>query len=140
MLVLSFCTLQLSLLGGGPDCALPLAGFVTGGTQDMTGMRMQVDPRTELTESEERLAGITDVAASQYHVSVAQGDNDSIPKPCTSSTGSDCPSMTPCVFATLPAMADASMDMGLVREEHILLSVLAPPSTSISPDLPPPRA
>ncbi len=135
MLVLSFCTLQLSLLSGGPECALP---FGVDNAQSMASMGMEMDSQSGATASAERVEDMR--GANSQNAIVAPGDNDSTPAPCTSRTGSNCPSMAPCVFATLPAIATASLEMGVVREDHVALTVLAPPSATTSPDLPPPRA
>ena len=135
-LLLSFFTLQLSLLSGGPDCARPLVGE---NATVMANMAVPVNAQTNRSAPTERADDMSSDAASQSAF-VAAGEDGSAPQPCTNGTSSGCPTMAPCLFATLPAIAQVSPPTGLVREEYVPLTVLEPLSASVSPDLPPPRA
>lgn len=103
-LVLSFASLQLSLLAGGPGCSTPSTA-VGGGPAAMTGM------------GRSPAAPCGDAAAPQ-----------------------SCPTMAPCLFAVLVPVAQAELPTTADPVSVVVSVVLTPPSTTSSPEIPPPRA
>ena len=118
-LVLSFAALQLTLLGGGPGCALP--GSPSAAAASMVGMDMGGAPKAN--------------AASH-------GDRERTPAaPCEdSSSAQACRSMAPCLFAlSLPQPSVTASDAPAVVP-ILAIRALAPRSVTSAPELPPPRA
>lgn len=122
-LALSFASLQLALLAGGPGCSTPSAAVGGGGPAAMAGMggsAMEVAGRTgnaPAAREGEPAAPCGDAAAPQ-----------------------SCPTMAPCLFAVLVPVAHAEMPTTADPASVVVSVVLTPPSTTSSPAIPPPRA
>jgi hypothetical protein len=115
-IVLSFASLQLTLLAGGPGCAMPGDGAArpAGAQASMAGMASM--PGDEMPRS------AADVPCDQPAAPQA------------------CDTMAPCLFAALPPDAAADAPTALVQSRAIAARHAAPPFESPPPDLPPPRA
>lgn len=144
LLVLSFLSLQLSLFGGGADCAVtgafPQSGAsversgtdvasmnmsgmnmdMAGVNMDMTGMDMAPPPAT-----------------NPHHVAAAAHDEESCD---TEGARTGCDSMTVCVFAAVTSPASIRNVRSTAPSRMPTLAVRTPPSEGDAPDLPPPRA
>lgn len=112
-LVLSVASLQLTLLAGGPGCAVP-GGDGAGSVGAQTSM-----------------AGM---ASGEMPMSAdgASCEAPAVPQACDT--------MAPCLFAALQPHAAADAPDGPVGSAVIASRDAAPPSESAPPDLPPPRA
>ena len=115
-LVLSVASLQLTLLAGGPGCAMP------GGDAARS------------VGAETSMAGMAGMAGDEMPVS-ADG------APCEEPAAPEaCDTMAPCLFAALPSVAAADAPTAPVRSRAIAALHAALPFESAPPDLPPPRA
>ena len=114
-LVLSVASLQLTLLAGGPGCAMPGDGARSVGAETSMG-------------------GMAGMAGDEMPVS-ADG------APCEEPAAPQaCDTMAPCLFAALPPDAAADAPAAPVRSRAIAARHAALPFESAPPDLPPPRA
>jgi hypothetical protein len=120
-LVLSFAALQLTLLGGGPGCALPGSASAAVATSTMVSMDMGGEPKARAT---------------------SRDAHDRTPAaPCEdSSSAQACRSMAPCLFAlSLPEPSVAASELTAVVP-ILAMRALAPRSVTSAPEIPPPRA
>ena len=139
VLALSFASLQLTLLAGGPACAIPgshlahtgevVAGMDMGGMDmggmDMTGMDMASAGR-----------GLSEQVPGPHPAS-------GLPEhgPCDESSAPQaCQSMAPCLFAALTTVAQVNAAESPAPSAVIAALIAAPPSATSAPESPPPRA
>ena len=130
-LVLSFASLQLTLLGGGPGCPTPTARGVAGSQQTgaATGAR------------EPGMDGMAMPAAVGSPAGAHGGAADEAPAPCGESAAPEaCRTLAPCLFATVPAPVSTEVVIGTARTRVLTAVAVALPSETPAPDVPPPRA
>lgn len=127
LLLLSFLSLQLSLMSGGERCPMvatfgqsvpAMAGMDMAG-MDMAGMAM---PAAHTTDQTGTVAGLDE-------------------HPCDEGDGSSttCDSMTVCAFAAVVVPSDTIASLHRPSVHAPILAVRMPPSDADGPDLPPPR-
>jgi hypothetical protein len=125
-LVVGFFAVQLSLVGGSLACPVASYGSSIARQADhaptMTGMRMSGEP-----------------ASSQQRM-MAHGDSPT-EHPCDQ-TGlpQSCQALASCAAPFAAAAADRHASVSLPSSGAPVLSVLAPQSPTLLPELPPPRA
>jgi hypothetical protein len=111
--------LQLILLGSGLACAIPGMGDHTANA----GMaQMDMDSGSSMP-------------SAPQHAPDHDGSPCSLPW-----APAGCHSMAPCAPAAVASQTVALLPAPLVEHEMARLVILAPPSRSIPPELPPPRA
>jgi len=116
ILFISFLALQLNALGGGAACILAgSTGQMGGADATMAGMDM----------------------AGDSHGTPTPGQS-----PCHQSGGShaSCQSMTQCAAILAVIQADVGTASVSAPAGRIALVAIAPPSRSLTPDVPPPKA
>jgi len=122
LLLLSFLSLQLSLISGGERCPV-VSLFGQGSTSmagmDMAGMDMAGRQGDEQSD-----------APSSHH------DEQSCDDESASTT---CDSMTVCAFAAVTAPASVRTTQRLTAPREPTLALRTPPTEGDAPDLPPPR-
>ena len=132
VLVLGFLSLQLSLLSGGEKCSVATV-FAQSNTgmvgMDMAGMDMAG-------------MGIAGTEIASQHGG-SQSDAPSLhddEQSCEGVvTGTNCDSMTVCVFAAVTAPTSVRNLQRLPSARAPTLAVRTPPTTGDAPELPPPR-
>jgi len=123
MLLVSIVAMQLTSLSGGAGCPMPLAGDAS--MEFMNGPAMRGMAMT---------AG--DDAADLGKVGDAER-----PAPCDESTAPGfCATMTPCVFAILPVLAQGAAPVARTPSRIDALRVLTPSPVTTAPELHTPRA
>jgi len=136
-LVLSFASLQLTLLAGGPGCPMPVGDAAPAGAAGaMAGMDMAGMDMAGPTAS-------TSGPASGAADGRPDGRQPDAPHsaPCDeSATPQACPTMAPCLFAAV--LPEAQPEAPVVRGPSTVVAalVLTPASVTSAPELPPPRA
>ncbi len=153
-LVVSFASLQLSLASGGPGCPLPGAMDMSSAAMNMSSAAMDMSP-AEMNMSSAAMSGASaeamagmDMAGMDMATTAGSGAGEApvnpgaaAPQaPCDSSAPPNtCPTMAPCVFASVPASTRLSSS---IEEPSyaVALSTTMPYSLSSPPDVPPPRA
>lgn len=136
-LVVSFAALQLTLLGGGPGCALPVMRVAhrAPGAARATAVTMAGMDMTDPSGPAHAPADTSDtghLAAGPAHAA-----------PCEASAAPRaCPTMAPCLFAVvLPSVRrGVPTVIGAPSPVAVLAVVRTPPSETPAPELPPPRA
>lgn len=112
-LVLSVASLQLTLLAGGPGCAMPGGDAV-------------------------RSAGApTSMAGAVGDEMPMSGDDAPCEEPAAPQA---CDTMATCLFAALSSVAEADAPTAPVQSRVVAALVRTPPSATSTPDIPPPRA
>lgn len=130
--MLSFLSLQLSLMSGGERCPMVVTFGQTGPV--VAGMDMA---RMDLAGM--RMDGMEMPASHASDRAATPSSDDE--HPCDEDDGSTitCDSMSVCVFAAVVFPGDASASPHLPSVRAPVLAVHTPPSEGDGPDLPPPR-
>lgn len=128
-LFVGFLALQLNALGGGVACLVASSASPTGVVAaSMAGMGMAAPQQLHLGAGDASIKSAASPASSQ--------------SPCHQSGAphSSCQSMAPCATAFIAVLASALPADVPAPATAGVLTVLAPLSHSLSPDLPPPKA
>lgn len=126
-LVLSFASLQLTLLAGGPGCPAPRTDAGSSASAAMPGMA----------------TGGMDMSAAAGAMAAPHDSESAAPHsaPCDEPAAPEaCPTMAPCLFAVLVPAAQPEVPTTRAPTPVVAAVVLTPPSTTSAPELPPPRA
>lgn len=130
LLLLGFLSLQLSLFGGGVDCAF-------AGVLSQLGLGARSAPVA--------IAGMDMAggAMSPMHNGNDQGDSESDGdgQPCDDGhPTAGCDSMSVCVFAAVTAPSSAAGGAQAPPDGVPAVAVVTPPAERDAPEIPPPRA
>lgn len=127
LLLLSFLSLQLSLISGGERC--PVVSLFGQGSTSMAGMDMAGMDMAGMDMAGRQGDEQSD-ASSSHH------DEQSCDDESASTT---CDSMTVCAFAAVTAPASVRTTQRLTAPREPTLALRTPPTEGDAPDLPPPR-
>ena len=127
LFILSFLSLQLTLISGGEQCPV-IIGAQSGTAMQAVDMAVTAMPGMDMTRPQDG-GNPSDHDAS--HDDEQSCDEDS--------EGASCDSMTVCVFAAVitPVGVDNPQRVPSVRAPT--LAMRTPPTEGAAPDLPPPR-
>ncbi|MBX9857134.1 MAG: hypothetical protein K2Y26_16520 [Gemmatimonadaceae bacterium] len=132
LLLLSFLSLQLSLISGGERC--PVVSLFGQGTTSMAGMEM-----TGMDTAGKDMAGM-DMAGRQGDEQSDAPSSHHDEQSCDDESASTtCDSMTVCAFAAVTAPASVRTTQRLTAPREPTLALRTPPTEGDAPDLPPPR-
>lgn len=127
LLILSFLSLQLTLISGGERCPV-VSLFAQSGTA-MAGMDMEGMDMAGMDMVSHSAGDRSD--ASSRHNDEQSCDDDS--------ESTSCDSMTVCVFAAVIAPVGVRTPQRLPAVRAPTLAMRTPPTEGAAPDLPPPR-
>lgn len=141
LLLLSFFSLQLSLLGGGAGRSVigifaQLNGPADMARMDMAGMNMA----GRMTAEQPRDGRAPHGDASDLHHNVGAQHHEQSCDSEGTSPRTTCNSMTVCVFAAVTSPSSVGTAGPLLPTRVPKLAVRAPATEGDAPDLPPPRA
>ena len=133
-LAIGFASLQLTLLAGGPGCAMPEAGSARAVSAASDASAASGMSDMDMTDP----SAVSDKSTTQRNGRTRAAER---PAPCDQSTApTTCPTMAPCVFAVLRPSVQVETLATPAPSMVVAALVLTPPSVTAAPELPPPRA